>query len=295
MFKILLTGGSGFIGKNILESFLAKKYQIIAPTRTQLDLSVQESVDTFFKHHPFFDVVIHAAVKPGHRNALDHNNLLSSHLRMFHYLVRHKEKFNKFINLGSGAIYAINHYQAQMKEDYAGTYIPLDDHGLAKYTISGWINQLNNFVDLRIFGIFGKYEDYAIRFISNAIAKSLLGMPITLRQNRRFHYLWIDDLMPILDFFITANFKHKAYNITPNLSVELLELAHLVVKIANKPVDIIVAEQGLGLEYTGDNFLLKQELKQLKFTPLIKSVESLYAWYAQQTKELDINKLIIDK
>jgi nucleoside-diphosphate-sugar epimerase len=37
MKKIFLTGGSGFIGRSILEK-LSKKYEIYAPTRQELNL-----------------------------------------------------------------------------------------------------------------------------------------------------------------------------------------------------------------------------------------------------------------
>ena len=39
--KILLTGGNGFIGKNILE-ILSTKYEIIAPKREELELALGE-------------------------------------------------------------------------------------------------------------------------------------------------------------------------------------------------------------------------------------------------------------
>ena len=39
-------------------------------------------------------------------------------------------------------------------------------------------------VELRPFGVYGPGEDYAIRFISNACCKALLGMPVTLRRDR---------------------------------------------------------------------------------------------------------------
>jgi len=51
--KILLTGGSGFVGKNILESPLAEKYEIIAPPRTELNLFDEDSVDEFFLNKKF--------------------------------------------------------------------------------------------------------------------------------------------------------------------------------------------------------------------------------------------------
>ena len=80
--KILLTGGNGFIGKNIQESFLADKYDIYAPRSFELNLADTTSVDDFFRTRKF-DVVLHAAVKPGHRNAKDPTNLFYTNIRMF--------------------------------------------------------------------------------------------------------------------------------------------------------------------------------------------------------------------
>lgn len=102
--KILLSGGTGFIGKSILESFLSEKYTIVAPNRFELDLIDTDSVNEFFADKEF-DVVIHSAVKPGHRNAKDYKDLLYSNLRMFQNLELNKDKYTKFINLGSGAVY----------------------------------------------------------------------------------------------------------------------------------------------------------------------------------------------
>lgn len=292
--KILLTGGSGFIGKNIAESYLAEKYQLFVPKRSELDLSSQESVDDYFQGKEF-DVVIHGAVKPSHRNAQDINNTLNTNLRMFHHLLRNRDNYGKFINLGSGAIYDNRNYKPKMSEDYAGKYIPLDDHGLCKYVIKQQIDVLPNFVDLRVFGVFGRYEDYAIRFISNAICKSIFNLPITLKQNRNFDYLWVDDLMPILDHFIQNDFVGSAYNVTPDNSIELLELALLVKEISGKNIPISVADEGLGLEYSGDNQQLKSFIPDVKFTHIKESVSMLYDWYLQQHECLDINCLLTDK
>lgn len=58
--KILLTGGRGMVGKNILEHPAAKDHQILAPTSAELDLRQRGPVDQWFaKHRP--DFVIHSA------------------------------------------------------------------------------------------------------------------------------------------------------------------------------------------------------------------------------------------
>ena len=45
--KIFLTGGSGMVGKNILEHPSAKKYEIISPNRNQLNLLNRLEVKNF--------------------------------------------------------------------------------------------------------------------------------------------------------------------------------------------------------------------------------------------------------
>lgn len=291
---ILLTGGSGFIGRNIRESFLNDKYQIIAPSSKELNLWDVDCVDSFFNMHTI-DVVIHAAVKPGHRNAKDPSNLLYTNTRMFFNLERHKEEYEKMLVLGSGAIYDMSCYRPKMKEEEWLEHIPADDHGYCKYICEKTIEHSSNIYDLRIFGIFGRYEDYAIRFISNAICKVLFNLPITLRQDRKFDYLDVNDLMPVLDWFINHTPLHHSYNITPDESVSLYDLAQLVSKLSGKDTPVQVASKGMGSEYSGDNSRLKAEFMELHFTPIAESVRNLMDWYQSKKEELDINNLMYDK
>ena len=292
--KILLTGGNGFIGKNIKESYLSQKYELVAPSRYELDCSDDKSVETFFKKHSF-DVVIHSAAKAGHRNANDVSNLFLTNSRMMFNLLKYQNCWGKLLNMGSGAVYDMQNYLPKMKEDYFGTHIPKDEHGYNKYIFGKLLPSLSNVYDFRIFGIFGKYEDYAIRFISNAICKSIFELPITLRQNKVFDYLYINDLMPVLEHFIENNPTEKAFNVTPNSSIELLHIAELVKTISKKDIEISVAQEGFGMEYSGDNSLLNNEIKNLKFTPIESSIEELYSWYVENKNNLNKNLLISDK
>ena len=294
MKTILLTGASGFIGKNILESYLANKYILLTPSSKELNLADEDCVDNYFENNTV-DIVIHAAVKPGHRNAKDLSNLFYTNTRMFFNLERHKTKYKKMIVLGSGAIYDMRKYRPKMKEEEWLRYIPADEHGYCKYVCEKVIENSSNIYDLRIFGIFGKYEDYAIRFISNAICKSLFNLPITIKQNRKFDYLYIDDLMPILEWFIENTPKYHSYNITPDYSISLKDLADIVKKISKNDVTIKIVNDGLGLEYSGDNSRLKQEYQGFKTTPFEISISYLMNWYMKNINTLDINSLIIDK
>ena len=291
---ILLTGGNGFIGKNIQASFLSEKYEIVAPRRFELDLTDTTQVDAYFRTRSF-DAVIHAATKPGHRNAKDPTNLFYTNVRMFENLARHTDKFGKLINLGSGAVYDIAADNRMVSEDKIGLRCGEDDHSFCKYVVHKRIEALPNAVDLNIFGIFGPKEDWEIRFISNAVCKTLFDLPITLRQNRRFSYLFVEDLMPILDFFITHPTKYKAYNITPDEETELLSAAQIVQKVGGKNNPIHVAKEGYGLNYSGSNARLRAEMTNVVFTPLETAIEKLFKYYQARQDQLDKQLLLTDK
>ena len=294
MKTILLTGGNGFIGKNIQESFLTEKYHIIAPRSFELNLADTNAVDDYFRTHSF-DVVLHAATKPGHRNAKDPTNLFYTNVRMFENLVRHTDKFGKLINFGSGAVYDASADNRLVTEDQIGQRCGQDEHSFCKYVVHKRIETLPNVIDLNIFGIFGPHEDWEIRFISNAICKTLFGLPITLRQNRRFSYLYINDLMPILEYFIENTPKHKSYNITPDYETELLGAAQTVRTIGGRTGEIRIAQPGYGLNYSGSNARLKNEIKNLKFTPFEQAVKELFSYYQKNLEKLNKNLLKTDK
>ena len=57
--EILVTGGSGFIGKAFIKSY-RKVFDIVAPSHEEMDLTDARSVDAFFKGHKF-DAVLHLA------------------------------------------------------------------------------------------------------------------------------------------------------------------------------------------------------------------------------------------
>lgn len=294
--NILLTGGSGFIGRNIRESYLSQKYNIIAPSHSELNLLEEDAVKDFFIKNKI-EIVIHSAAKPAHRNAKDLTNILQANTRMFFNLARNVKYYKKMIVLGSGAVYDMRYDLRKVREDYFGSHVPLDDYGFTRYICASYmdIDLVDKVTEFRIFGIFGKYEDYAIRFISNAICKTVFDLPITIKQNRKFDYLFIEDLFPILDFFIQNKVMHKAYNITPDDSVELYTLAEEVKKISGKDLPIIVREMGMGLEYSGDNSRLREEMKQVKFTPLVVAIEELYRWYVENKHTINKEFLLVDK
>jgi UDP-glucose 4-epimerase len=292
--KIFLSGGSGFIGRNLVESHLSAKYEFLAPSHSELDLLDSGAVASWLDKNKV-DYVIHSAYKPGHRNAKDPAGLFYANTRMFFNIASDPSRFRKMLVMGSGGSYDSRHYQPKMKEDYFGTHIPVDEHGFTRYVCGKYIEKTPNITDLRIFGLFGKYEDYAIRFISNMICKAIFDLPLTIKQNRKFDYLWVGDLPRIVEHFLERETPLRAYNVTPDKSVELVDLARAVLKVAGKDLPITVAVPGLAAEYSGDNSLLRKEIKDLALTPVGQAIESLYSWYSSNKGSLDKSLLVSDK
>jgi GDP-L-fucose synthase len=290
---VLITGGSGFIGKNLVES-LQGKYKIFSPSRQELNLLDEQAVRQYFiQHH--IDVVVHSATTPGHRNAKPIADLAVRNQRMFFGLVRNRDRYGKLIFLSSGAVYDMRHYLPNMNEDYFDTHVPIDEHGFSKYVCAKYIEEADKILELRLFGVFGKYEDYEIRFISNAICKSIMRLPITIKQNRRFDYLYVDDLAMVVNHFIQHDAPHKTYNVTAGEVMDLKSVAEIVRETAGHRSDIIIKEEGCGMEYSGDNTRLRESLPHLHFTPLSRSIPSLYSWYEKHHHLIDRNLLLVDK
>lgn len=291
--RVLVTGGSGFIGRNIVEQ-LRDDYEILAPAHAELELTDAGAVAANLAARPV-QAVIHCAVRPGHRNAADPSLQLERNLRMFFNLARCAGHWERMIYLSSGAVYDIAAPIVRAREDEAGARVPRDEHGFSRFVIAQCLRDGLPIVELRPFGVFGKYEDYAIRFISNAICKSLFDLPVTLRQDRRFSYLFIDDLMPVLSHFLEGAPRSGAFNVVPDEPVTLLSLARKVVAASGKDLPIVVAREGLGLEYTGDNAKLKAEMPALHTTPIDDAVADLFDWYEANKEQLVYDALLVDK
>ncbi|MBS4069272.1 MAG: NAD(P)-dependent oxidoreductase [Sulfurimonas sp.] len=291
--KVLVTGGTGFLGRNLVE-YLQCRHELLVPDSNMLNLLDETSVDAFFNQYSI-DIVIHAAGKPGHRNSRDPSGVFYADTRMYLNLMRNRESFDKLIITGSGAVYDIRKSHSKVKEEEWANGMPADEHGFFRYVTAHHMQTSSRIVDLRLFGVFGKYEDYAIRFISNAICKSLFDLPITIKQNRIFDYLYINDLLPVVDHFISYDAIHSEYNVTPDLAISLRELADIVLSVSGKDLPIVTAQEGMGLEYSGDNSRLKQEIPNMQFTNIDNAIAQLYEWYRMNMRKIDFGSLLTDK
>ncbi len=290
---VFITGGSGFIGRNLVEK-LGDDYEILAPSHKELELLDEEAVQDFIRKYRV-DVVVHCAIKPGHRNAPDPTNLVYPNTRIFFNLARNADRLRKMIWLSSGAVYDQRHYRPKMNEDYFDVHVPVDETGFYKYVCAKYAQVYPRVLELRPFGVFGPHEDWEIRFISNAICKTLFDLPITLRQNRRFDYLYVDDLVRVIRYFIENDGSYGAYNVTPDQAIELKTLAEKVRGRSGKDLEIKISLPGMGVEYSGSNERLREQIPGLQWTGIDEAISRLYEWYQARRPLIRREALLHDK
>jgi UDP-glucose 4-epimerase len=298
--RVLITGGSGFIGRNLAEQ-LASTYEISAPSSSELDLLNEHAVREYLGAHRF-DVIVHSATTRSNRRVGAPPDLLDRNCRMFFNLVRNllpnQERFGKLIHFGSGAEYDRVQLPARVQEDYFDTRVPRDPYGFSKYICAKYIERSDRIVNLRLFGVFGAYEDYTVRFISNACCRALTGLPIVLRRDIVFDYLYVKDLAKITMWFIENDGRQKAYNVATGRPIGLTKLARVIALVSNqvsgRNPTMSVLNEGLGPEYSADNSRMLAEMGGYHFWDVEDSIRDLYSWYAQ-CGELDVEALRFDE
>jgi GDP-L-fucose synthase len=292
--KILITGGTGFIGQNLLEQ-LKDEYDCHAPSSTMLNLLDGDGVYDYLKDGAF-DIVIHTATWNATRNSKkDISRVLDCNLRMFFNLARCSNFFGKMMYYGSGAEYDREHWIPKMTEEYFDTYVPQDEYGLSKYIMCKYAALSKNIYNLRLFGVFGKYEDWEIRFISNACCKAVYDLPITIKQDVNFDYMHVDDLVKITRWFIQHSPEEKVFNVCSGRTCHLRDLAEQILAVSKKTLDILVSNKGVGREYSGCNARLLREMGDFQFRELTRSLEDVYLWYLHHQDLIDRAKLLLDK
>jgi UDP-glucose 4-epimerase len=292
MKKILITGGAGFIARSLFEG-LQSEYSVISCTRKELDLSDFDNVFSFIKNNNF-DVIIHTATYDAAPvfSKKDPEKVLENNLRMFFNIERCHDYFGKMIFFGSGAEFGREYWQPKMAEDFLDQFVPKDQYGFSKYIMTKCIRSIPNIYNLRLFGVFGRYDDWRYRFIPNICYNAVIGENITINQNKIYDYMYIDDLVKIVKWFLLNIPKKNVYNVCSGASYDLKTLAEKTIKISGKKLDITIKNEGLGKEYSGDNRRLLSELNGFKFMPIEDSIKNLYDWYNENKSIFEFKKNI---
>ena len=291
--KILVTGGSGFIGRNLAEQ-LGETHSVAAPGRRELDLLDAAAVREYVGRGGC-DVVIHAAGERSIRMLGCGPDTLERNCRMFFNLARNAHAFGRMFFLSSGAVYDRAQPMHRISEDAYDAHVPTEPYGFSKYICAKAIDALDNVYELRLFGVFGPHEDWRVRFISNACCRAVWDMPVTIRRNAFFDYLDVADLGRIVDRLREKDLRHRHYNVCTGRAYDLNTLAAKVVAASGKRLEILVRNAGLGNEYSGDTKRLMGEIPDFRFCDMDDSIARLYRWYEERKISIDPHSLRFDE
>jgi len=250
--KILVTGGNGFVGKNLIKS-LQDKYDVYSPSSSELDLTDSQQVKTYLQTK-YFDVIIHCAIKGGSRLQPDTVETMYQNLSMYFHLMDNRNRFGKFFNFASGAEFDRRKgIHPIPRNNNLNTSWPIDYYGMSKNIISRLLKTDRHSYNFRIYGVFGTGEDDT-RFIKSSLLKIKQNLPIEIHEDKLMDFVHIDDLTSVINYYL-SNPEYpldSEVELVYSQKYTLSRLATLIKQITESQVNININSETKGKSYIGD-------------------------------------------
>jgi len=262
MINVVITGGNGFLGREIIDYFSdCKAIRVIPTDRRKLDPTSYESTKNFFKTEKV-DFVIHTAVKGGKRGHIESVEDLFDNIHMVENLLKFKHQYKALFNFCSGAAFDRKANIVQAKEEEILTSLPADYYGLSKNLISRKSQGSERGIyNLRLFGCFGKYEE-SQRFIKNSITNLLKGGSIEIHQDKDMDFFYSEDVCKVIEYLMENNDSgniDKDYNLCYKKKYRLSDIAKVILDVVGlSDRNVIIHHDGMSNSYTGDSSRLEK-------------------------------------
>jgi dTDP-glucose 4,6-dehydratase len=263
--SILITGGSGFFGKNLCEFLkpLGIKIHVLARSKPDIEgvLHIPHDVTQPFNFDLKVDYIIHAATSAVLDSDQQFQKTLDVIINGTQNALDYAERINckKFLLISSGAVYGKQSAELEKIPEDLKLDEPLMDFKSA-YATGKRISELfafdwakrtkKNCTIARCFAFSGKYlpldKHFAIgNFVEDALANKLInikGDGTTIRS-----YMDADDLMVWLITIMLKGESGEAYNVGSDQAISIKDLAS---KVAAKVPGTFVILQHTGTRTT---------------------------------------------
>lgn len=257
--KILITGGNGYLARNLKPLFENQGYEVLAPPRTELDLLNVGLLDEYMeKNKP--DAIIHTAIKSGRKEKADtFEDVFIPNIRMFENLMDVKWWGPiPTIIIGSGAEFDRRWAIREDNEDALFNRWPIDSYGLSKNIIARRaLTDYSTIWVLRLFGCFNHDEDTS-RFIKAGILNVKRGLPIEVHQDKKMDFFYLDDVFTVIDSIFHNLYLPKHINLVYDWKINLIGVAGIIQTLmGNSNPRIKVNDLNAGYDYTGNGNILQ--------------------------------------
>ena len=231
--NILVTGGNGYIAQ-ALKKELQSEHTITTITRADFDLSDSFKTKEWFSER-YFDAVIHTAISGGSRLQKDSMDVLDANLKMYYNLLDNREKYSRFISIGSGA----------------ELYYTDTPYGLSKHIIRQSILYKPEFYNIRVFAVFDENE-LGTRFIKANLLNYINKKPMVLYQNKKMDFFYMKDFVSIVRHYVHTTSVPKEIDCAYKTSYYLSDILTKINNLSSYSVPILDESNGLyQQDYTG--------------------------------------------
>ena len=220
--KILLTGSTGMVGRNLLRNNEFVKYDLLIPQRSELDLTDYNATVNFIRANKP-DLIVHAAAKVGGiaANIAEPTDFLTVNLDISKNLILAAKECSvtKLLNIGSSCIYPRNAKNPLKEKDLLKGEIEPTNEGYALAKIIAlklceYIRKENSMFQYKTIipcNLYGKYDNFdlnnshlipaIIMKIYNAKEMNLKHIDIWGDGKARREFMYAEDFA---DFIVKA-------------------------------------------------------------------------------------------
>ena len=213
--KILITGGSGMVGRNFMDDLRVKNYTIFNPSSSELNLLNPELVNAYIKKY-MPDMIIHMAAKVGgiHSNIANPSDYFSQNLEMGYNLISisRKNGIRKMINIGSSCMYPKNFPEPIKESDLlTGKFEETNEaYAMAKVSIAKYCEFISsekgyNYKTVIPCNLYGKYDKFSDKN-SHMVAAVIKKIFKAKSENKKYVEIWGDGSVR-REFMYAADFS----------------------------------------------------------------------------------------
>lgn len=235
--KILITGGTGFIGRNLIK-LLNDSYSFINIGRNENNIckNIFWNLKDNLNHNIIPDdisIIIHCAAIVGSNSKLTKADYIDINVKSTLYLLELaiNKKIPRFIYVSSAGVYGYKDNQCYEDDNCE----PFDIYGVSKYMSELICNLYNNSIDITILRPFFPYgEDQKGRFLQIIFNNLYKNKSITLNQSGlpRISPIYITDLIKAIKLIIEKK-VYGTYNISGIDSLSIQEICDFLIKTFN--------------------------------------------------------------